>query len=402
MTHENRRFGAAWTLEWLTLPPILVSAGARIRLCEKPLSQIRLGTHSQYGNHTIILVLHREPLYTVGVRGSMMKVELARARALAENGLGALGYADEERTLIAGHLLDCELRGLGFSGLARVISIAERLQAAPEPPRPMAVLRETGVSARIDGGDNLGYLVAERATDMAIAKAQAAGIAVIGASDTWYTGMLSYYAERIAAADLVAMIASNASPWVAPEGGSEGRYGTNPICFGFPSADEPVIWDIGTSAIIHAQVVEALRLGKPLPEGLALDAAGAMTIDPQAALNGAFMPWGGHKGSGLGLVVQMLGMLAGSPMMPGQLQDFGFLVIAIKPDLLVDIDMFKRQIADYADSVRNTRPLGGGAAVRMPFDRSRAERARRLAEGFIEVPSAIIAALDDLQKDFRP
>lgn len=330
-----------------------------------------------------------------------MKIDISAATALATGGLAGLGYGPDECAVIAAHLLDCELRGLGYSGLARVLSIAERQQAVPGPRRPMAVRRETPVSARLDGGDSVGYLVAERATDMAIAKAEASGIAIIGASDTWYTGMLSYYAERIVGHDLVAMLASNASPWVAPEGGAEGRYGTNPICFGFPSTAEPVIWDIGTSAIIHAQVVEAMRLGMPLPEGLAVDASGAPTIDPAAALAGAFMPWGGHRGSGLGLVVQMLGMLAGSPMMPGQLRDFGFLVIAIRPDLLVEPDDFKQQISDYADAVRGTRPLAGGAAVRMPFDRSRAERARRLAEGCIEVPESIIAALQDLKKDSR-
>lgn len=325
-----------------------------------------------------------------------MKIEITAAQALATSALAALGYSADECAMIVGHLLDCELRGLGFSGLARVLSIAERHQAEPGSRRPMTILRETPVSARLDGGDAVGYLVAERATDLAIAKAQASGIAIIGASDTWYTGMLSYYAERIVSHGLVTMIASNASPWVAPEGGAEGRYGTNPICFGFPSVVEPVIWDIGTSAIIYAQIVEALRLGKPLPEGLAIDAAGILTTDPAAALSGAFMPWGGHRGSGLGLVVQMLGMLAGSPMMPGHLRDFGFLVIAIRPDILVDPDTFKQQIADYADSVRSTKPLGDGPAVRMPFDRSRAARARRRAEGHLEIHPAIIAALQDL------
>lgn len=330
-----------------------------------------------------------------------MKIEISFARQLALSGLGALGYDRAESAMIAGHLLDCDLRGLGFSGIARVLSIAERHTALPRPRRPISTLRESPVSARIDGGDAVGYLVAERATDMAIAKANASGIAIIGASDTWYTGMLSYYAERIVGHGLVTMIASNASPWVAPQGGAEGRYGTNPICFGFPSTSDPVIWDIGTSAIIYAQVVEALRLGKALPEGLAIDGAGALTTDPEAALSGAFMAWGGHKGSGLGLVVQMLGMLAGSPIMPGHLQDFGFLVIAVRPDILVDPDIFRQQIADYADAVRNTRPLDGGPPVRMPFDRSRADRARRLADGHIDVPPAIIEALQALAQDFK-
>ena len=119
-----------------------------------------------------------------------------------------------------------------------------------------------------------------------------------------------------AARGLVSLIASNASPWVAPHGATEGRFGTNPICVGFPSADEPVIWDIGTSAIMHAEVKLADALGQQLPEGVAFDAAGSPTRDPVAALEGAFAAWGGHKGSGLGIVVQLLGVLAGSPAIP--------------------------------------------------------------------------------------
>ena len=109
---------------------------------------------------------------------------------------------------------------------------------------------------------------------LAIEKAEAAGIAVVGANNTWYTGMLSYYAEMAAARGLVSIIASNASPWVAPHGATEGRLGTNPICFGFPSADEPIIFDAGTSAIIHAEVTLARRLGNELPANTAFDSRG--------------------------------------------------------------------------------------------------------------------------------
>src|SRR5580692_3536306 len=227
-----------------------------------------------------------------------------------------LGHDATGSTLIADHLIDCELRGLAYGGLARAISIAERFERTGDGRRPISVLHETPVSARLDGGDHIGYVVAHRATSLAIEKAEAAGIAVVGASDTWYTGMLSYYAEMAAALGLVSMIASNASPWVAAHGATEGRLGTNPICFGFPSADEPIIFDIGTSAIIHAEVTLASRLDQLLPAGVAFDSDGQPTRDPAAALAGAFAAWGGHRGSGLGIVVQLFGIMAGSPPIP--------------------------------------------------------------------------------------
>lgn len=323
-----------------------------------------------------------------------MRIAIPEAYALAETVLSKLGYDPGQARIAAGHLMDSELRGLDYAGFARMLSIAERLDRQGRSTRPITVLKQTPVSARLDGADNLGYLVAHRATEIAIEKARASGIAVVGASDTWYTGMLSYYAEMAAEHDLVTMIASNASPWVAPHGGTEGRFGTNPICFGFPSRDEPVIWDIGTSAIIHAQVVLARRLGEVLKPGLAFGPAGQATTDPEEALKGAFAAWGGHRGSGLAMVVQMLGMLAGSPMIPGELREFGYLIVAIRPDILTETESFKAEISGYAAAVRSTRPVEGGEPVRMPFDRSRADRARVVKEGYMEIPDAIHAAIE--------
>jgi delta1-piperideine-2-carboxylate reductase len=205
--------------------------------------------------------------------------------------------------------------------------------------------------------------------------------------------MLSYYAEMAAAESVVTMIASNASPWVAPHGSTEGRFGTNPICFGFPSGEEPVVWDIGTSAIIHAEVTLHRRLGTPLPAGVAFDQEGRPTRDPVAALAGAFAPWGGHKGSGLAIVVHLLGLLAGSAVIPPELAGFGFLVVAIDPAAVTDAGQFKADVAAYADAVRSARPVDGGVPVRMPFDRSRQERRRRLADDAIDVEDAVYEGL---------
>lgn len=321
-----------------------------------------------------------------------MKLTVAEARGLAEATMRAVGHDAVDAALIADHLIDCELRGIHYGGLARALSIVERLRVTDDRG-PIAVERDTPVLARLDGGDQIGYVVAHRATRMAIDKARASGLAAVAAHNTWYTGMLSYYAEMAAAEGLVSMIASNASPWVAPHGATEGRFGTNPICFGFPSADAPVIWDIGTSAIIHAEVTLHRRLGTPLPEGVAFDPAGQPTLDPLAALAGAFAPWGGHKGSGLAIVVHLLGMLAGSPVIPPELAQFGFLIVTIDPGALTSAEQWKADVAAYADAVRGARPVAGGPAVRMPFDRSREERRRRLAEDAIEVADPVYEAL---------
>jgi LDH2 family malate/lactate/ureidoglycolate dehydrogenase len=330
-----------------------------------------------------------------------MRLTIQEAHNLAARVMARLGHDASDAGLIADHLIDCELRGLHYGGLARAISIAERMERTGDCRRPIRILHQTSVSARMDGGDHIGYVVAHRATTLASEKAEAAGIAVVGASDTWYTGMLSYYAEMAAARGLVSMIASNASPWVAPHGASEGRLGTNPICFGFPSADEPVIFDAGTSAVIHAEVTLARRLGNDLPQNAAFDCDGLPTRDPTAALAGAFATWGGHKGSGLGIVVQLLGVLAGSPPIPPELAGFGYMIVAMRPDLMGPAETFRENVSAFAKAVRSARPVADGAPVRMPFDRSRQERQRRRTENAIEIPDVLVTQLERIATTCR-
>jgi LDH2 family malate/lactate/ureidoglycolate dehydrogenase len=305
----------------------------------------------------------------------------------------SLGHSAEEARLIADHLIDCELRGLSYGGLPRALSICERFQRLGNRRKPIRVAHETPVSALVEGGDNLGYLVGHRAMSIAIQKAKATGLAAVGANDTWYTGMLSYFAEMAAKEGLVSLIASNATPWVAPHGATEGRFGTNPICVGFPADGDPIIWDIGTAAIMHAEVVLHRRQGTPLPDGMGFGPDGAPTRDPTAALHGALAVWGGHKGSGLAMAVQLLGAMCNAPAMPRDIAAFGCLFVVMSPGLFMPPEAFRAQVSEYAAAVRAARPVAGGPPVRMPFDRSAAERRRRMVEDAIEVPDAIHARL---------
>src|SRR5436305_12426656 len=114
-----------------------------------------------------------------------MRLTVEQAHQLAARIMMTLGHQANDANLIADHLVDCELRGLSYGGLARAISIAERIGRTGDRRRPISISHETPVSARIDGGDHLGYIVAHRATGIAVEKASSAGIAVVGANDTW-------------------------------------------------------------------------------------------------------------------------------------------------------------------------------------------------------------------------
>ncbi len=325
-----------------------------------------------------------------------MRISVSDARSLVFRTMRAVGSSEAEAEVITDHIVDCELRGVFFGGLARALAVAERVRAAPGPTTPIAVVHETPLSARLDGGDQAGYLVAHRATSLAMEKAATHGIGIAGASRTWYTGMFAYYMEKVARADLVGLAFGSASWRVAPHGANEGRFGTNPIAFGFPTEDEPIVLDVGTSSIMFGEVMLRQRLGQPLPEGSAFDADGEPTRDPAVALHGAFTVWGGHKGAGLAICMQLFGLLAGGPLVPPAHSNCSYLVIALRPDLLMPLDEFKARTREYAEAVRSARPIEEGRSARMPFDRSIAERRRRLAEGSIEVSDVVYAALEAL------
>lgn len=326
-----------------------------------------------------------------------MRLEIGEARALVRDCMRAVGYAPDEAEAIMDHIVDAELRGVRFGGLGRALSVVERTLKAPGPRRPVEVTRETPVSALLDGGDQPGYLVARRATEIAMAKAAEQGLGLCGAHNTWYSGMFSYYMEMATREGLVAMAVAGSDWRVAPHGSSEARFGTNPIAFGFPSEGDPVILDFGTSSIMVGEAVLAARQGRPLPEGAAFDPEGHPTLDPERALEGAFTVWGEHKGSGLALVVQLLGLLCQAAVQPPVLSDSSFFIVALRPDLLMPREDYRQRVSEYAEAVRGARPLDPERPVRVPFERSLAERRARLEAGWIEIPDALHTRLTDVR-----
>jgi LDH2 family malate/lactate/ureidoglycolate dehydrogenase len=125
---------------------------------------------------------------------SKVKLPLNDAEKLAIDSLRKIGYNDEQAKTISHHLIDSELRGFGIAGLARILSIADRLGGS-KPATTTKITKDALATAQIDGQDTLGYLVGHEATELAIKKCKQAGVAVVGANGTYYTGMLSYYAE---------------------------------------------------------------------------------------------------------------------------------------------------------------------------------------------------------------
>jgi LDH2 family malate/lactate/ureidoglycolate dehydrogenase len=314
------------------------------------------------------------------------------ARTLGERALRGIGYDAEEAHIIADHVIDAALCGYEYSGLAKILNIPEHPRFA-QPRRPMTILHETEVSALYDGGNNNGMVAMYHAARAAIAKAAAHGIAIIGVTDSWMSGRSAYFVEMIARADLVAIHTASSGGAVAPHGGSRPVLGTNPIAFALPGDDGPLVLDMGTSAFMGTDLALRVRLGTPLPEGVAIDRDGNPTRDAKEARDGALLPFGGHKGFGLGLIVQAFGLLGGAAAVADN--NDGYIFIAFRPDLLVPLADLKRELAALIARVKAVPPLPGFTEIRIPGEQSAKNRARLTRAG-IEIDSLVYDRLNAL------
>jgi LDH2 family malate/lactate/ureidoglycolate dehydrogenase len=324
-----------------------------------------------------------------------MQLTIAEATTLAVNALTKSGMSAPNARITADHLVDAALCGHEFSSLPRLIALVNEMREKG-PAGEIRVVRENHCSALIDGGDNVAYVVSIHAIDKAIEIARKNGVAVVCANNTWFSGRLAYYVERAAQQGFVAIHTTNSTARVAPFGGIDRLLGTNPFAIAFPADDDPLIIDIGTSQTTWGDVVLAQTKGVPLPEGVAVNAAGYPTTDPVEALEGAILPWGGTRGSGLSLVVQLLGIFAGSALVIDDVSNYGLFFIVIDPEAVMPGGQLKSRMAEFRQVLLANRPLAGGDAVRMPGDSSQRKRRENVAKGMINLDEKVHARILEL------
>jgi LDH2 family malate/lactate/ureidoglycolate dehydrogenase len=325
-----------------------------------------------------------------------VRLSVAEARALSERAMRGAGYEPEEARILADHVIDAALCGYEYSGLPKLLNVADhpRLKA---PRSPMRVLRSTSVSVLFDGGNQSGMLGMYYATRAVIERAQAHGFALVGVSNIWMSGRSAYYVEMVARAGLIGIHTVAAPPMVAPPGGARAALGTNPIAFGFPLEGDPLVIDLGTSALMGTDLQFRQRLGIPLPEGVAIDEHGRPTTDAGAARRGAILPFGGHKGYALALAMHALGVLCEGTADP---ESAGYLFIAFKPDLFLPLEAYRRALAAEIVALKATPRQEGVDEIRIPGERAYRDRARLAREG-IEIDRRIHHALLQLAEGRR-
>jgi LDH2 family malate/lactate/ureidoglycolate dehydrogenase len=326
-----------------------------------------------------------------------MQISIADATELAVRALTRAGMSRESARIVADHLVDANLCGHEFSSLPRVVAIADEL-SRKAPPGTIRVVREDRSSAVIDGGDNIAYAVSIAAIDKAIEICRKHGVAVVIANNTWFSGRLAYYVERAAREGYVAIHTTSVTARVAPYGGIDRLMGTNPMALAFPSEDDPLIFDLGTSATSWGDVILARTKGEPLPEGVAMDAHGRPTVDPTEALEGAFLAWGGQRGSALSLAIQALGVLAGGEAVIRESAGFGLFFLVVDPEALLPGGQCKARMSELRRSIAANRPIPGKPAVRVPGDHSQMRRRQALAAGMVSIDERVYERIVELTR----
>ncbi|MBI2767136.1 MAG: Ldh family oxidoreductase [Chloroflexi bacterium] len=307
------------------------------------------------------------------------------------------GVPAEDAAMGAEVLVDADLAGIESHGIAHLPwhpGYAPGLKRGIVNANPnVTVVRESAVTATWEADGGLGVVVARKAMETCIAKAEAAGLAMVTVRNGRHFGAAGYYARMAADRDLIGMAMCNVPPIAAAAGGLDRVYGTNPIAMAAPiEGGPPFLLDMATTAVAGGKLEIAMRQGKPIPPGWAIDAEGNDTADPAILRKGgALLPLGSrmetssYKGYGLGLMVDILtGVLSGASS--GLFIDRvalaqGFWFAAWRIDAFRDPVEFKAEMRRVADHIRATRPAPGRDAVLLPGDPEHAARADRLANG---------------------
>jgi uncharacterized oxidoreductase len=309
--------------------------------------------------------------------------------------LHAGGLSSKEAAVVGTSLVEANLRGHDSHGVMR---IPQYLDAAAKKEvvasAPFTVVKETSTSLMVDGNWGFGQTQAQELTRRVIEKAKKSGLAVGTLIHSSHVGRLGEYCEMGTAVGLVSMAMVNthgAARRVAPPGGKVARLGTNPIAFGVPHGDTPLILDFGTCATAEGKVRVKKIAGQKCPDGWLIDSEGRPTNNPNdlyATPPGSILPMGGdqsYKGFGLGMMVEVFaGALSGGVCIrekPANQNGNCMFFMAIDPQALGGAGHFQGEVDGLCDFVKNCPTIDANGEIMLPGDPERKTLATRSKGG---------------------
>ncbi len=316
------------------------------------------------------------------------------------------GVESEEAARIARYLVSANLTGHDSHGVIRTPRYVQQYkEGLVLGGQTITIVAESPTHAVVEGHYGFGQTIAPQAVDLGIAKARKGGLAAIALRHAGHIGRIGDWAERAAEAGLISIHFVNVEKGelVAPYGGVDRRFSTNPVCIGIPTTGERpmLLLDMATSLVAEGKVLVASNGGKPVPDDALIAPDGSVSGDPQVLYGpltpggprnagggtGALRAFGEHKGSGLAFMCEILGgvLTGGGTSGPipggkrGQIGN-GMLAIYIDPASFAAKD-FVAQAHEYAAYVHASRPQHAGEKVLVPGEKEAMTRAHRLARG---------------------
>ncbi len=324
----------------------------------------------------------------------MPVLSLAQAEDLVVTTLVRCRTSSDNARSVARALVACEADGLKGHGLSRLPGYAAQVKvgkvdgfAVPSIARPRPAV------VAVDAAHGFAFPAIDVALAELPALARSQGVAVAPIRRSHHCGAAGHPVEKLAETGLVAMLFANTPGAIAPWGGSQALFGTNPIGFACPSpGDAPIVVDLSLSRVARGNIMAAKQRGEPIPEGWALDRDGRPTTDPEAALQGTMLPLGDAKGTALALMVELLAAAMTGSNFAAEASSFldargsppgtGQLILAFDPVALGG-ERAPRRFAELAAAVR-AQP-----GARLPGSRRLAVRCKAQAEGIVVADSLL-------------
>src|SRR5262245_2578845 len=330
----------------------------------------------------------------MGNAQDFVRVDAAEAEAFGQRLLTHHGLPPEDAAVVAHCLVRADLRGIDTHGLQFLPQYLARVRRGLINPRPvLSPRRVTPVAATLDGDNGFGFVVGMRAITEAMDMARSMGIGIVSAHRSTHFGMAAAYVLPALEAGLIAMVFSNASRAMPPWGGREALLGTNPLAAGAPAGRQaPFLLDMSPAVAARGKIRRAARRGEVIPAGYALDAEGRPTTDPQAALDGGVvLPIGGCKGSGLSMLMDIMGGVISGVAWGGDVasgyiecastQNGGHFFLALKPDLFIGIEDYRARMDRLVERVHQSPTAHGFTEVVMPGELEARLEAEHRSEG---------------------
>jgi len=319
------------------------------------------------------------------------------------------GSSAAEAAQVADNLVMANLSGHDSHGVGMVPRYVDAvLEGGLSPNTGVKVLLDSGALLSLDGQRGYGQITGVQAMQMGMERARQHGSCVVALGNSHHLGRIGHFAEMAVAQGLVSMHFVNvlSRPVVAPFGGGDGRFGTNPCCIGVPLAGrEPFVLDYATSRVAQGKMRVAHNKGERVPDGYLIDEQGHPTNDPGVVvvpqsngLFGALMTFGEHKGYGMAVACELLGgALTGGGTWHREADTKravlnGMLTILIDPTKLGTQTTFEQEALAFTDWLRQSPSQSGG--VMIAGEPERAARTARARDGIV-VDDATWAELED-------